>query len=193
MTKKQRVAAAKKAARSRKRNAALGNTTNTKKKNSKKKNSKKHLPSGTSGVYICHLLKKNGDYCNKTEFEINRKTHENHHKGANKASSKNITSENQYVKKLEKGNPSALVFQTGKEAGVPDIVMIKNGEVSFYEVKPTSGSGSQLKVDQGEWIKKNCLGNKIDAYLVTYKGKKKFKFKKMKLNKNNIDRYTQTK
>ena len=68
MTKKQRVAAAKKAARTRKRNAALGNTGNT-----KKKNSKKYLPPGTSGVYICHLLKKNGYYCNKTELKINKK------------------------------------------------------------------------------------------------------------------------
>ena len=64
-------------------------------------------------------------------------------------------------------------------------------KLSFYEVKPTGkGNESLLKVSQAKWIKKNCLGKKIDVYLVRYKSRtNKFTFTKWKLNKNNIGMY----
>jgi len=167
-------------------------TSKTRKKNPKQKtkkgSSKESLP---TGVYICKWIKKNGKPCNKLEFTSNRKKHNNQHKGAEKASGKNIDSERQYEAKLRRENPGSLVFQTGTEGGVPDIVMYKNEKLSFYEVKPTGkGNDSLLKVDQAKWIKKNCFHNKIDAYLVRYKGRtKKFTFVKKKLGKKNIGMY----
>ncbi len=142
-------------------------------------------------VYRCKRIRKNGKPCNKLEFTSKRKEHNNRHKGAIIASAKNIDSERQYEEKLRRENPGALVFQTGTECGPPDIVMYKNGKLSFYEVKPTGkGNDSLLKVDQAKWIKKNCFHNKIDAYLVRYKGRtKKFTFVKKKLGKKNIGMY----
>ena len=167
-------------------------TSKTRKKNPKQKtkkgSSKESLP---PGVYLCKWIKKNGKLCNKLELTSNRKKHNNQHKGAEKASGKNIDSERQYAEKLRGENHNSVVFHTGKETGVPDIVMYKNEKLSFYEVKPTGkGNESLLKVSQAEWIKKNCLSQKIDVYLVRYKGRtNKFIFTKIKLNKNNIGRY----
>ena len=162
----------------------------------RKKNPKQKTMKGSGklslelNVYRCKWLKKNGKPCGKLELTSNRKKHDNQHKGAEKASGKNIDSERQYAEKLRGENHNSVVFHTGKEIGVPDIVMYKNEKLSFYEVKPTGkGNESLLKVSQAEWIKKNCLSQKIDVYLVRYKGTNKFKFTKWKLGKNNIGRY----
>ena len=163
----------------------------------RKKNPKQKTMKGSGklslelNVYRCKWLKKNGKPCGKLELTSNRKKHDNQHKGAEKASGKNIDSERQYAEKLRGENHNSVVFHTGKEIGVPDIVMYKNEKLSFYEVKPTGkGNESLLKVSQAEWIKKNCLSQKIDVYLVRYKGRtNKFIFTKIKLNKNNIGRY----
>ena len=145
----------------------------------------------TSAYYQCGWIRRsNGTRCNKNILKVNRKKHENRHKGAEIASKKNSDSERQYAEKLRGENSNSVVFHTGKEVGVPDIVMYKNGKMSFYEIKPTGkGDASLLKATQAEWIKKNCLRNKIDVYLVRYKGTNKFKFTKWKLGKNNIGRY----
>ena len=145
----------------------------------------------TSAYYQCGWIRRSsGTRCNKNILKVNRKKHENRHKGAEIASKKNSDSERQYAEKLRGENSNSVVFHTGKEVGVPDIVMYKNGKMSFYEIKPTGkGDASLLKATQAEWIKKNCLRNKIDVYLVRYKGTNKFKFTKWKLNKNNIGRY----
>ncbi len=142
-------------------------------------------------IYRCKRIRKNGKPCNKLEFTSKRKEHNNRHKGAIIASAKNIDSERQYEEKLRRENPGALVFQTGTECGPPDIVMYKNGKLSFYEVKPTGkGNDSLLKADQAKWIKKNCLRNNIDVYIVHYKCRtKKFTFVKKKLSKKNISMY----
>ena len=144
-----------------------------------------------SGYYQCGwILRSSNRRCNKPVPKVDRKKHENRHRGAEKASKKNSDSEGQYAVKLRGENPNSVVFHTGKEVGVPDIVMYKNGKMSFYEIKPTGkGDASLLKATQAEWIKKNCLRNKIDVYLVRYKGTNKFKFTKWKLGKNNIGRY----
>ena len=145
-----------------------------------------------SGYYQCGwILRGSGRKCGKNIRKVDRKKHENRHRGAEKASKKNSDSERQYAEKLRGENHNSVVFHTGKETGVPDIVMYKNEKLSFYEVKPTGkGNDSLLKVDQAKWIKKNCFHNKIDAYLVRYKGRtKKFTFVKKKLGKKNIGMY----
>ena len=149
---------------------------------------KKSLP---LGVYRCKRIKKNRKPCNKLELTSNRKKHDNQHKGAEKASGKNIDSERQYAEKLRGENHNSVVFHTGRETGVPDIVMYKNGKMSFYEIKPTGkGDDSQLKASQAKWIKKNCLRKNIDVYIVHYKCRtKKFTFVKKKLSKKNISMY----
>ena len=175
-----------------KRHIAAYKAALVRKKNPKQKtmkgSSKKSLP---PGVYYCKWPKKNGKPCRKLELISNRKKHNNQHKGAEEASGKNIDSERQYAEKLRGENHNSVVFHTGKETGVPDIVMYKNEKLSFYEVKPTGkGNESLLKVSQAKWIKKNCLGKKIDVYLVRYKSRtNKFTFTKWKLNKNNIGMY----
>ena len=143
------------------------------------------------GYFQCGwILRSSGRRCGKIKPKVDRKKHENRHRGAEKASKKNFDSEKQYAEKLRGENHNSVVFHTGKETGVPDIVMYKNEKLSFYEVKPTGkGNESLLKVSQAKWIKKNCLGKKIDVYLVRYKGTNKFIFTKIKLNKNNIGRY----
>ena len=146
----------------------------------------------TSAYYQCGWIRRSsGTRCNKNILTVNRKKHENRHKGAEIASKKNSDSERQYAEKLRGENHNSVVFHTGKETGVPDIVMYKNEKLSFYEVKPTGkGNESLLKVSQAKWIKKNCLGKKIDVYLVRYKSRtNKFTFTKWKLNKNNIGMY----
>ena len=167
--------------------AALARKKNPKQK-TMKGSSKESLP---PGVYYCKWPKKNGKPCRKLELISNRKKHENQHKGAEEASGKNIDSERQYAEKLRGENHNSVVFHTGKETGVPDIVMYKNGKLSFYEVKPTGkGNDSLLKADQAKWIKKNCLRNNIDVYIVHYKCRtKNFTFVKKKLSKKNISMY----
>ena len=163
----------------------------------RKKNPKQKTMKGSGklslelNVYRCKWLKKNGKPCGKLELTSNRKKHDNQHKGAEKASGKNIDSERQYAEKLRGENHNSVVFHTGKETGVPDIVMYKNEKLSFYEVKPTGkGNDSLLKADQAKWIKKNCLRNNIDVYVVRYKCRtKKFTFVKKKLSKKNISMY----
>ena len=175
-----------------KRHIAAYKAALVRKKNPKQKtmkgSSKKSLP---PGVYYCKWPKKNGKPCRKLELISNRKKHENQHKGAEEASGKNIDSERQYAEKLRGENHNSVVFHTGKETGVPDIVMYKNEKLSFYEVKPTGkGNDSLLKADQAKWIKKNCLRNNIDVYVVRYKCRtKKFTFVKKKLSKKNISMY----
>ena len=146
-----------------------------------------------SGYYQCGwILRGSGKKCGKIKPKVDRKKHESYHRRAEKASKKNSDSERQYAEKLRGENHNSVVFHTGKETGVPDIVMYKNEKLSFYEVKPTGkGNESLLKVSQAKWIKKNCLGKKIDVYLVRYKSRtNKFTFTKWKLNKNNIGMYT---
>ena len=146
----------------------------------------------TSAYYQCGWIRRSsGTRCNKNILTVNRKKHENRHKGAEIASKKNSDSERQYAEKLRGENHNSVVFHTGKETGVPDIVMYKNEKLSFYEIKPTGkGDASLLKATQAEWIKKNCLSKKIDVYLVRYNSRtNKFIFTKIKLNKNNIGRY----
>ncbi len=162
----------------------------------------------TSGYYQCGwILRSSRRRCGKNIRKVDRKKHENRHRGAEKASTKNFESEKEYAEKLRGENHNSVVFHTGKETGVPDIVMYKNGKMNFYEIKPTGkGNDSLLKASQAKWIKKNCLSKKIDVYLVRYKiqtkrkkkgrkrkrgreGKEEFIFTKWKLNKNNIGRY----
>ena len=146
----------------------------------------------TSGYYQCGwILRSSRRKCGKNIRKVDRKKHENRHRGAEIASTKNFESEKEYAEKLRGENHNSVVFHTGKEIGVPDIVMYKNEKLSFYEVKPTGkGNDSLLKVSQVKWIKKNCFHNKIDAYLVRYKGRtKKFTFVKKKLGKKNIGMY----
>jgi len=86
-----------------------------------------------------------------------------------------------------------LLFQTGKEVGVPDIVMYEDSKLTFYEVKPTkqeNDNNSRLKDTQVTWIKKNCLAKKIEAYIVFYKGPtQKMTFTKKLLTRKNIEKY----
>jgi len=123
----------------------------------------------------------------------NLKKHKVQHKAAGKASQRNIQSEIQFVKKLKKQNSKSLLFQTGKEAGVPDIVLYKNSKLIFYEVKPTkkeNEKNSKLKQNQVKWIKKNCFAKGYDVYVVFYKGPtSKLTFSKKLLTRKNIDNY----
>ena len=107
--------------------------------------------------------------CGKLVKATELKKHISYHKRARTASQRNIQSELQYVKKLKKQNLNSLLFQTGKEIGVPDIVLYKNHKLSFYEVKPTkqeNEKNSRLKKTQVAWIKKNCFVKGIEAYVV---------------------------
>ena len=132
--------------------------------------------------------------CKKLILAKELETHHSHHKGARKASKRNIQSEIQYVKKLKKQKPKALLFQTGTEVGVPDIVMYENSKLTFYEIKPTkqeNEKNSRLKNTQVAWIKKNCLAKKIKAYIVFYKGPTaKMTFTKKLLTRKNIEKYS---
>jgi len=102
--------------------------------------------------------------CGKLFETSELKKHISYHKRAGIASQRNIQSEIQYVKKLKRQNPTSILFQTGKETGVPDIVLYKNHKLTFYEVKPTkqeNEKNSRLKKNQVAWIKKKlfCKGN----------------------------------
>jgi len=130
----------------------------------------------------------------KKLFEISKlKKHISYHARAKRASNRNAESEKQYVKKLKKQRPKALLFQTGKEVGVPDIVLYENSKLTFYEIKPTkqeNDKNSRLKDTQVAWIKKNCLAKKIEAYIVFYKGPtRKMIFTKKLLTRKNIKKY----
>jgi len=86
-----------------------------------------------------------------------------------------------------------LLFQTGKEVGVPDIVLYKNSKLIFYEIKPTkqeNEKNSRLKESQVNWIKKNCFSKRNEAYVVFYKGPtRKLTFSKKFLTRKNIGMY----
>ena len=131
--------------------------------------------------------------CKKLVVASELKKHINSHKIAKGAARRNIESEKQYVKKLKKQKPKALLFQTGKEVGVPDIVMYEDSKLTFYEVKPTkqeNENNSRLKDTQVAWIKKNCLAKKIEAYIVFYRGPtQKMTFTKKLLTRKNIEKY----
>ncbi len=167
----------------------------TPKKPSQKKDNKERaaLISGKHIRIIKCTFRKNGKICGKLVEEGNLKRHMAQHKGAGTASQRNIQSEKQYFKKLKKQYPNSLLFKTGKEIGVPDIVLFTKSKLSFYEIKPTkeeSEKGSRLKETQVKWIKKNCLAKRNEAYIVFYKGPtSKLSFSKKLLTRKNIDKY----
>ncbi len=180
-----------KAARKKERDSNL----TIKKSNVKKKNNKKRLVviAGKHIRIVKCTFRKNGKICGKLVEEGNLKKHKAQHKGAGTASQRNIQSEKQYIKKLKKQYPDSLLFKTGKEIGVPDIVLFTKSKLSFYEIKPTkeeSEKGSLLKETQVKWIKKNCLAKGNEAYIVFYKGPtSKLSFSKKLLTRKNIDKY----
>jgi len=180
--------AAVEAANTKKLNSKSGKgKTNT---GSKKKNKKRIAI--IDGKYI-RIVKCNNPKCGKLVEEGNLKKHKAQHKGAGTASQRNIQSEKQYIEKLKKQYPDSLLFKTGKEIGVPDIVLFTKSKLSFYEIKPTkeeSEKGSRLKETQVKWIKKNCLAKGNEAYIVFYKGRtSKLSFSKKLLTRKNIDKY----
>ena len=120
--------------------------------------------------YICTIKSPNGIRCNQRHLVSERAEHHAQHRKSRKASAKGIGSEKAFGKYLRKKYPSALVFKTGKEAGVPDYILFNRGKLSFYEIKPRKGD-SLLKRDQRDWIKKNCLQKKLNAFLVIYEKK----------------------
>ena len=111
------------------------------------------------------------------------------------AAQKITISEGIFKKHLEKKMGSkALVFGTGKEKGVPDIVTYKNKKLEFYEIKPKTPKtkGEQLlRPDQIHWIKNNLT--KFSIYLTYYEVDDKFIFyhsKPILLTKKNLSRYS---
>jgi len=127
-----------------------------KKKSTSKSNKNATLKIDHQEVKVCPK-------CKKLVVVSKLKKHIKSHKTAKIASQRNIESEKQYVRKLKKQKPRALLFQTGKEVGVPDIVMYEDSKLTFYEIKPTkqeNDNNSRLKDTQVAWIKKNCLGKK---------------------------------
>jgi len=157
------------------------------KKKSASKSSKKITLKMGQEVKVCPK-------CKKLVMASKLKTHIKSHKTSKGAARRNIESEKQYVRKLKKRKPKALLFQTGKEVGVPDIVMYENSKLTFYEVKPTkqeNENNSRLKDTQIAWIKKNCLAKKIEVYIVFYKGPtRKMTFTKKLLTRKNIEKYS---
>ena len=141
--------------------------------------------------YICQIKTPKGKTCGKRRKESERTEHQAYHRRARIASFTGRESENKYAKKLRRQYKKSLVFQTGKEAGVPDIILQNKGKLSFYEVKPVKGSGSLLKRDQFRWIKNNCFPKKFDAYLVTYYVTEggRWIFDPISLNEKNIKKY----
>lgn len=157
------------------------------KKKSKPESSKKTiLRAGHQEVKACPK-------CKKLFLASKLKKHISYHKRAGMASKRNIESEKQYVRKLKKQKPNSLLFQTGKEEGVPDIVMYENSRLTFYEIKPTkqeNEKNSRLKDTQVAWIRKNCLAKKNEAYIVFYRGPtRKMTFIKKLLTRKNIEEY----
>ena len=157
-----------------------------KKISSSKSDKKTTLMMGHQEVKACPV-------CKKLVVISKLKKHIKSHKTAKVASRRNIESEKQYVRKLKNQKPNALLFQTGKEVGVPDIVMYENSKLTFYEVKPTkqeNKNNSRLKDTQVAWIKKNCLAKKIETYIVFYRGPtRKMTFTKKLLTRKNIEEY----
>jgi len=185
MTKAERRAAAKKAWRTMRSPAWKKAHPKGKRKNTKKKR--------IAMIGGKHIRIKACPKCGKLVKASELKKHISYHKRARTASQRNIQSELQYVKKLKKQNLNSLLFQTGKEIGVPDIVLYKNHKLSFYEVKPTkqeNEKNSRLKKTQVDWIKKNCFVKGIEAYVVFYKGPtRKLTFSKKLLTRKNIGMY----
>jgi len=159
-------------------------------KRKKKNPSKKHIKTKGNKQVIAKACPK----CKKLIDVGELKKHISYHRRAKKASQRNIQSEKQYVKKLKKQNHNSLIFQTGKEVGVPDIVLYKNSKLIFYEIKPTkkeSEKRSKLKKTQVEWIQKNCFPKRNEVYVVFYKGPtRKLTFSKIQLTRKNIGMYS---
>jgi len=158
-------------------------------KGKKKNPGKKHIKTKGSKQVIAKPCPK----CKKLIEVSELKKHISYHRRAGTASKRNIQSEKQYVKKLKKQYPNSLLFQTGKEVGVPDIVLYINSKLVFYEIKPTkqeNEKNSRLKETQVKWIKKNCFAKGNIAYIVFYKGQtSKLTFSKKLLTRKNIGMY----
>jgi len=159
-------------------------------KRKRKKTNKKPIKKKGSKQVIATACPK----CNKLIEVSELKKHLSYHKRAGTASKRNIQSEKQYVKKLKKQYPNSLLFQTGKEVGVPDIVLHINSKLVFYEIKPTkkeNEKNSRLKESQVAWIKKNCFAKRNEVYVVFYKGPtSKLTFSKKLLTRKNIQMYS---
>ena len=159
-------------------------------KGKKKNPGKKHIKTKGSKQVIAKPCPK----CKKLIEVSELKKHISYHRRAGTASKRNIQSEKQYVKKLKKQYPNSLLFQTGKEVGVPDIVLYINSKLVFYEIKPTkkeNEKNSRLKETQVKWIKKNCFAKGNEVYIVFYKGTtSKLIFSKKLLTRKNIGMYS---
>ena len=145
----------------------------------------------TGKTYICPIKTPKGKTCGKLKKLSERSKHQKAHRAARKASKKGESSEEKYAKRLRRKYKKSIVFQTGTESGVPDIILYHKKKISFYEVKPREGQGKNLKRDQYLWIKNNCFPKKFNAYLVTYyqtKGKI-WIFDTIQLDKENIKKY----
>tara|TARA_Y100000590_G_scaffold393879_1_gene472516 strand:- start:331 stop:1017 length:687 start_codon:yes stop_codon:yes gene_type:complete len=176
MTKQERIAAAKKAAHTRKKHVKLGIKPNNKKKvYSGKKKSEIKLK--------CVSCKKSHSI---TQF----------YGAQNIAVSEGITQE-----KLEKkyGNNS-IVFNTGTATGLLDIGVYDNSKsksrLEFYEIKPIDQSKADkqlLKPRQKEWVLKSMKFG-IKSKIVFYK-EKNFEFKHSEpielKNKKMVEKYSQ--
>ena len=139
--------------------------------------------------YVCTIPTPKGKPCKLRVLVSEKAKHHAQHRKSRKASAKGIGSEKAFGKYLRKKYPNSLVFKTGKEAGVPDYILFNRGKLSFYEIKPRKGD-SLLKRDQRDWIKKNCLQKKLNAFLVIYEKKnKKFDFEIIKLDYTKIKEY----
>ena len=121
--------------------------------------------------------------------------YKSHYIGAFLAAQKISISEGIFKTYLEKKISSkALVFGTGKEKGVPDIVTFKNKKLEFYEIKPkvpTTKGEQLLRPDQKDWIKKNL--KKYSIYIVYYDVDEDFIFyhsKPILLTKANLSGYS---
>ena len=145
----------------------------------------------TGKTYVCQIKTPKGKTCGKLKKLSERSKHQKAHRTARKASKKGESSEEKYAKQLRRKYKKSIVFQTGTESGVPDIILYHKKKMSFYEVKPVKGSGSLLKRDQFRWIKDNCFPKKFDAYLVTYYVTEggKWIFDPISLNEKNIKKY----
>ena len=141
--------------------------------------------------YICPIKTPKGETCGKLVKLSERSKHKNWHKVSKRASKKGIDSENKFAKRLRRKYKKSIVFQTGKELGVPDIILFHRKKLSFYEVKPVKGSGRLLLREQFRWIKNNCFPKKFDAYLVTYYVTEggRWIFDPISLNEKNIKKY----
>ena len=139
--------------------------------------------------YNCTIKSPKGKICGKSILVSKRSEHQKQHKKSRTASGTGIASHEAAKKYLQKKYPKALIIRTGKEAAIPDFVLFNRGKVSFYELKPDKGD-RLLKRDQRDWIKKNCLQKRLNAFLIIYeKNKDKFDFKIIKLDFDKIMEY----